>query len=413
MSRSNKQSGFSRLRVSPRAIVVALCALVAAGLAVPGPLVEYLDKRNPILAARLFDDSGSRVTLWSLKTYQDLQAAPDPSIVETARDSLRQNAADSGALSALALYYSLRGDKTGDRIAILAEQLTRHNKLAQVVLAQNAARDGDGERAMSHLVTAIRTTDQGRNEIFAIVSRLAANAQLRQSLAHHVEDGAPWSQDLIRFMMSDVPAGPINAARIMLAADPAKSAKLQRTLNADLFAFLIESREYDLLRQLYARTAEGEADIARTSGFTPATVDPAFGAMAWHQSPGALFGSDFNKVEERIVPSVYASQGDRGVALSRTLMLPPGSYRLTETRSVLSGAENGSAVWRLSCLGRNGATVIWTGPSKAPGYSVKDAAGPVIGPGCDIQTLDLLVEGSRGGEGFEMTIDSFALQRAG
>jgi hypothetical protein len=191
------------------------------------------------------------------------------------------------------------------------------------------------------------------------------------------------------------------------------SGQLQRTLNGDLFAFLIEGREYDLLHQLYARTSAGGTDIARISGFTPATIDPAFGAMAWHQIPGASFGTDFNRVEDRIVPSVYASKGDRGVALSRSLMLPPGSYRLTEKRSVLGGAEDGCAVWRLSCLGRNGATVIWTGPSDAPGYSVKDAAGPVIGSGCGVQTLDLLVEGSRSGEGFEMTIDSFALQRAG
>lgn len=387
--------------------------MVAAALAIPGPLAAFIGKRNPILAARLLDDPPSRVAVWSLKTYGDLQKAPDPSIVGTARDALRENPSHSGALSALALYHSLRGDKAGDQIAVLAEQLTRRNKLAQVVLAQIAARDGDGERAMGHLVTAIRTTDQGRNEIFAIVSRMSANAQVRQSLARHVEDGAPWSRDLILFMRSDVPAGPVNAARIMLAADPEKSAELQRTLNGSLFGFLVESREYDLLRELYARTAMDKTDISRTTDFTAATINPVFGAMAWHQGTGSSYGSDFNKGNDRIVPTVYANQGDRGIALSRTLMLPPGRYSLSEARTVLTGGEGSTAIWQMSCLDRSGATKIWTGPAKQPQYSVKGVTGPIIGADCGVQSLELLVESARSGQGFEMTIDSFALRRAG
>lgn len=408
--RQLKISRFPRLRLAPRTIVVGLCAIIAAFVAVPGPLGEFLNDRNPILAARLLDDPGAQVSLWSLKTYQNLEERPDESILSAAREALRNNPSHSAALSALGLYHSLRQDAAGQRLAVLAEQITRRNRLAQVVLAQNAAREGDGEQAMGHLVKAIRTTDEGRNEIYAIVSRLAANAELRQALAQHVDDGASWSVELIRFMKSDLPAGPINAARIMLAADPAESEGAQRALNGELFAFLIEAGELDLLRQLHARMTGGKTGIVTTPGFTQETIDPRYGWLAWHGAD-ASYGVDFTKADDRVVPIVYANQSDRGAALSRTMMLPPGRYALTERRVLIDGGK-GSAVWQMSCLDGGKPRVAWTGPATSLSYSVAGVPGPAIGADCTVQTFALIVEGARDGAGFEMTIDKFALERA-
>jgi hypothetical protein len=395
-----------------RRVLVLLAALAFAALAGLGPVRIYFNERNPLLSERLLGDPRAKLRVWRITTLADPTQEPDPSVVRTAADALRDDPSDVAALSALALYYNLIEDPRAGRFAALADAVTKRDRLSQIVLGQEAAERGDIAASMQHLTTAIVTSDRGRPEIFAVISRLSDRQDLRQALRPYVTDDTTWMREFLQFLLRSGPQGPIYAADILLRADPVQSAKLQQEIGGELFGFLVERQRFDLVRQLYPRVRRDRPDIARDASFSQATIDPTFGWLAWHSPTDASYGAEFNVDGERIVPLVYAND-DRGVALKRVLMLPPGRYGLIEQRELFGGGEDGAAIWRLSCGAGEGMGVVWTGPEERLIYSSNGEVSVTIPDGCDVQLLELFVSEPRGGSGFEMLLERFTLRPRG
>lgn len=390
---------------------IGVLAIGLAVLAAAGPLKTYADKRDPYLAIRLFGSAESRIRLWFIATASAPRREPSASVIGDAREALLDNPSNATALAALAMYHSLKEDNRGERYAELSDRLTRRQRIAQIILGQAAARDEDLERAMKHLSTALQTTERGREEIFALLANLASRPDFQRALRPFVTDDNLWISDFLSFALRVPPSGPVNVANIMLAADPAKSRDLQEKVDGELFGFLVEQGRFDLLHRLYPLMLGKKADISKTPSFTQQTIDPVFGWLSWFSASNASLGTEFSREDDRIVPVVYANEGDRGVALKRVMLLRPGRYVLDEQRTLLSGDDRGSATWRIACPDGKELKTIWTGPSHRLDYSTPRSGLEVTIPeGCTTQVFELTVSDERGSQGFELLIDQFDLR---
>ena len=109
---------------------------------------------------------------------------------------------------------------------------------------------------------------------------------------------------------------------------------------------------------------------------------------------------------------LFASSGERGVFLRRVLKLPPGSYRLAESRTLTAGGPLARVYWEMKCgVGRNFAP-IWRSPANSLAYRVAGAPGPTIPPDCPYQVLELNFYAGDGQQGIELRIDAFDLTPA-
>jgi hypothetical protein len=391
---------------------IGLLAIGLAMLAAAGPLKTYADKRNPFLAIRLFDSAESKIRLWFIATASAPRREPSASVIGDAREALRNNPSNATALAALAMYFSLKEDGRGETFAELSHHVTRRQRVAQIILGQAAARDEDVEGAMQHLSTALQTTERGRDDIFALLANLANQPDFQRTLRPFVTEDNVWISDFLSFALRHSSSGPVTVAGIMLAADPAKSMELQEKVDGELFGFLVEQGRFDLLHRLYPLMLGKKADISKTPSFTEQTIDPVFGWLSWFSASDASLGTEFTREDDRIVPVVYANEGDRGVALKRVMLLRPGRYVLDEQRTLLSGDERGSATWRIACPDGRELKTIWTGPSDRLDYSTPRAGLEVTIPaGCTTQVFELTVRDERGSQGFELLIDRFDLRR--
>jgi hypothetical protein len=391
---------------------IALLAIGLGVLAAAGPLKTYADKRNPYLSIRLFDSAESKIRMWFIATASAPRREPSASVIDDAREALLDNPSNATALAALAMYHSLNEDDRGETFAELSDGVTRRQRIAQIILGQAAARDADLEGAMEHLSTALQTTERGREDIFALLAKMANRPDFQRALRPFVTDDNVWISDFLSFALRVPPSGPVNVAGIMLAADPARSSQLQEKVDGELFGFLVEQGRFDLLHRLYPLMLGNKVDISQTPSFTEQTIDPVFGWLSWFSASDASLGAEFSREEDRIVPVVYANEGDRGVALKRVMFLRPGRYVLDEQRTLLSGDERGAATWRISCPADKKLETIWTGPSDRLDYSTPRAGLEVTIPaGCTTQVFELTVRDERGSQGFELLIDQFDLRR--
>jgi hypothetical protein len=392
--------------------VIGLLAIGLAILAAAGPLKTYADKRNPFLALRLFDSPESKIRLWFIATASAPRREPSSSVIDDAREALLDNPSNATALAALAMYHSLKEDDRGETFAELSDRVTRRQRVAQIILGQAAARDADLGGAMQHLSTALQTAERGREDIFALLAKMANRPNFQRALRPFVTDDNVWISDFLSFALRVPSSGPVNVAGIMLAADPARSSELQEKVDGELFGFLVEQGRFDLLHRLYPLMLGNKADISQTPSFTEQTIDPVFGWLSWFSASDASLGTEFSREDDRIVPVVYANEGDRGVALKRVMLLRPGRYVLDEQRTLLSGDERGSATWRIACPDGKELKTIWTGPSDRLDYSTPRSGLEVTIPaGCTTQVFELTVRDERGSQGFELLIDQFDLRR--
>lgn len=399
-------------RVLARAAAILLVAGLLAVLLARQSLAVQTRRAAVETAARFGAGPEARLRAAMIAGLAKPTALADPRIVRDARAVLQDQPLDAPALRMLALQARAAGHpRAGLTYARLAEQVTRRETLTQIFLAEEAARAGNARGSLDHIDMALRATNQGRTALFGILNKVMADPQIRREMGHYVARGVPWLPEFLDYAVREGAAGAANTARLLIEARAETRPRLLAPVSALLLGALVDQREFALAGEIYRRARGTAPDLSTSARMTRATFEPRFGPLSWEPIEGAASGA-----AARFAPagggaeiSAFASSGERGTVLRRTLRLRPGAYRLFERRSVAAGDASARMRWRLSCLGKT-VEPLWQGPEQPLGYTATGLPGPHLGAGCPVQLLELVADGGSGPEGVDVTIRDFDLR---
>ncbi|MGX7927500.1 hypothetical protein ACWPMX_13110 [Tsuneonella sp. HG094] len=405
---------FDRTKL-PRLIFAVVCGLVLAAVSAVQAGRAIYDRRNPIMSEMMLGSDDARIALWTARTLTDPKAIRDSSIVGQAQAALLRNPLNPGALRALAFYYE--GAKQGakaETLATVSGHVSRRDPLTQLLLTQYAARAGKPDAALDHLDTALTTVDQGREQVFPIISAQLQNVELRNALPRLLETRNTWVAEYLEYVMRHEKGGPKITAEMLLRADPRSAAPVYGKLGPELASSLAQDGEIDLARRTYGRVKGSKPDVTRTVAFNRATIDAAIGWFAWSGIGDGAAGADLRAGSGgKVQATVYASAGtNRAPALRRVLFLAPGTYRHFERRTSAYGGKDAVAQFEMKCIGGSGAT-IWKGPVAGIDADAAGSSGPIVPTGCPAQMIELFVSSQLGAGGSEFVIEDFDLRRVG
>ena len=173
---------------------------------------------------------------------------------------------------------------------------------------------------------------------------------------------------------------------------------------AAMIRTLVEHRQYDRARALWARTAG--IDRSATLGLL---FDPSFSDSAslppfnWELTSSTL---GFAERRSGRLQAIYYGQED-GVLARQLLVLAPGRYRFQAPAK--GGAESGEGsalLWTVRCADAPGGAVLASAPASANGLSF------AVPESCPAQWLELVGRSSDTGRQIELAIGPVSLSRA-
>ena len=181
-----------------------------------------------------------------------------------------------------------------------------------------------------------------------------------------------------------------------VAADAPWLARMIRTL--------VENRQYDRARALWARTAGIDPSATLGLLFDPNFSDSAsLAPFNWE-----LASSTLGLAERRSgrLQAIYYGQED-GALARQLLVLKPGQYRFeAPAKGGAEGGEGSSLLWTVRCADAQDSAALASAPAAAKGltFAVPDS--------CPAQWLELVGRSSDTGREIEMVIGPVALSRA-
>ena len=388
-------------------LAAALLAVVLARQA----LAVQARRADVATASRFGMAEEARLRQAMIKGLTQPKSLADPRIARDARAVLREQPLEAPALRMLALQARAAGDAAkGRAYARLAEAVTRRETITQIFMVEEAARDSDARRALDHLDMALRSTNQGRTVLFTVLGKIMADPGIRREMTRYVARRTPWLPEFLDFSVREGSASAANTARLLIEADAEKRPGLLRPIAALLLGALVDQREFALAGEIYRRARGSAPDLTASPRLTRASFDPRYGPLSWEVVDGAASGAAVGYAPDGAAQvQAFASTGEKGTVLRRTLRLRPGVYRQFERRAVASGDDSTRMRWRLSCLGKT-VEPIWQGPEKPLGYRAQGMAGPRIPASCPVQLLELVADGGSNLDGVEVTIGDFDLR---
>lgn len=334
-----------------------------------------------------------------------------------ARSALAENPFDVVAIRTLGQVRNAREPGAGDALMLLAGSLGWRDIPTQVWLLDRAVRAGETRIAVERAEALVRL--QRETQIaFTMFRMLAHDPEARALIVASLAERPMWRHNFF----GAAPIADLEREGTVLLLEglartdaPPSIAEARSTIDA-LAAAERADRAWQLYRAVSGRVPDGA--LMANEGFED-EVDYQQGAAAttfdWrvYSLDGGTAGvePEPGRPGNKVLFAVAEGTTRTRVA-ERTLMLPPGEYRLSYRIRSDDPRAPESLKYHLYCAG--GATVVKTGdePLRSSGWETRTARFAVP-PGCRPQVLELLVEpGGEFGE-TEAFFDDFTIRRAG
>lgn len=391
---------------------ISVAGIFVASNATLAALAEVARTRDPALVTRVTADPIAPLLLLQRQAVNEPRRIFDKAILIEARKSLRYQAINTAPLRLLAIRGQALKDSSALTFAHLSERVTRRDLMTQLVLIEEAVRLDDHDLALRHYDKALRTSGEARTVLFPILSKALKDDVILDALIPYVRTRANWMPEFIQYALRDGPTGPRGTAELLVRAGAGRQADLMEPVAATLIGTLLEQGEFALARQLFLQLPGTSARHFEQAGFDVATTNPFYGPFAWTPRTDALAGASFegSPDQDQRTARIFASTGERQVALRRMLALRPGQYRHSETRSKVAGDDTSRAYWEMKCPTRTGFEPIWRASIDRSSYNVAGAKGPLVPTDCPYQLLELTAVGGDSPGGLEATIAAFDLK---
>lgn len=348
------------------------------------------------------------------KAEQMLQLDPkvSPSKLKTlSREALRNYPLNAKAVRLLAIAYGLeRQPDMTEKLIKKAADLTRRDAVTQLLLVEEAESRGDEKTALIHYDNALRTSSVAPQILFPRLARAIANPETRAALKPYVRARNSWAASFVNFAKdSSTNLSPL--VDLVIETGGVPDAKQARTQRAELITALFEQKNYSDLERLLAHVPGASSNILTDASLETEDRRSTLGAAVWQLLDDAEAGANLSNESDgsRPILSVYANAATARPVAQKLLVLPPGQYRFAFKMDSIDRGADGTISWRLRCLEPAVSKALWQIESVYQG----GGSDMVIGVGCRVQLLELLVAGGSGQTGMEATISGISLRRAG
>ncbi|WP_395396246.1 hypothetical protein WBP07_20310 (plasmid) [Novosphingobium sp. BL-8A] len=304
---------------------------------------------------------------------------------------LAQTPYDQAALRGLASADRQNGNATSAHALLtLAGRLGWRDSQTELMLLEDAVRQGDANAAMRHIDALLRRKPDLAPRLMPALHAMATDKVGRNALLVRLESSPPWRKEF--FTRIDFIPAQYQAVHETLLSELAKTGKPAGAEEISSYvAALARQGEVGRARKLWTTLTDTKPGLVldpEFERFDPGSSVPAPSPFEWNAS--RLPGTELRITVEAGTPSsrdlVVDTDGSaHGTVLAQALVLKPGRYRLfvaTPSTTVLAA---GGLKWTVRCL-PGSKTISTGGAAVALGWQ-SDFEVPAMG--CAVQRLSL------------------------
>lgn len=367
--------------------------------------------QNPEAALRWRADDAVALTLLSDQRQAGgvIDSTRAREMAKVARRALRSEPLIAPALRQLAVVEGIEGRAgSSRRLLNLAHRVSRRDLGTSWLYVTEALRGGNIRLLLRSFDEASATSDVGQELMYPALAEGLFDPSLRAALASYLRAQRPWMPSFLHFAATSSPDNGTHAAALVLTAGGLPRSGAYTGIDARLLQAIEAKGDYGLARIYLQRGVPGGQALLSEIGFTPATTGDGFGPFAWDLSDDESGGAQLYGLASLRI-QVLADQ--RVEVARRTLLLPPGRYRLTQRVNASSGRAPASLSWKMTCLPGPHTEALWRNEIAARSGSFLDASEINVPAECVAQRLTLAA-GSDADQGdAELTLSDLRLVR--
>lgn len=327
--------------------VSALVAAIAMGCDAAG---NAWARSNPALALRLAPGNPA-----ALARAADLKLAKSEPIldVEAIRQALRAAPLSAALIRSLALSSADSSEKTR-RLMTLAERSTRRDIPTQFWKIEDAVERGDIPEALHHYDIALATSRDAQAVLFPILIRSLSDPDIRANLKGYLRQDRVWVKAFLTQAIAE--GAPADVGQLIADLEPSRRSKEILAARAGLVGALTVRKDYVGLRQYTATLWPAAQSAIRQFAINSQTTNPSLRPLTWELT-------DDGDVRAQAVDDgdlvISASNGARGIAARRIVLLSPGNWKLSHAVKTASDVPVPDVAWDIQCLTGNGESSVW------------------------------------------------------
>jgi hypothetical protein len=375
-------------------VPVLACLTVASGIAMAGR------KANPALVAKLapFNAFVQASVARNVVQIDPVKAE------EAARNALWRDPTQASAAGTLGLALVQRGQLyRGMALLDYSERISRRDLQVQLWGIELAAERGDIEAALHHYDVALRIGRETPELLFPTLANAITDPLVRDHLAEVLARDTPWKASFFDYLTprtSDV----VSAARLINLIYQRGGQVAVLPVNV-LIQRLIESDNVELAWSMYAHIKPRASRLGIRNGSFEVAVDyPS--ALDWTFKSAGETWAEVVTTEKGNALEMAAQAGTGGTVAYQTLLLKPGSYRISFNSAARESEALGSSTLRVRCLSTSSSPLIETLLAPAGRRQSRTFTVPA---GCQSQSLEINLYSGDSDRAISGTIDDIAI----
>lgn len=401
-----------KFRLLRRVGVIAFTAVIAIGSA-RNAVTSVARSGNPQLALKWQpDDPLASVALYDQQLLKPGYKIEPATMSASALESLTVQSINPGALRLLGLAQDELGHH-GKAVALfgLASRQSRRDFTTNAWLIEEGVRSQKISTVLAVYDRVLRTNLDAPSLYFPILSEGLADPEISRAFVPYIRNEPAWLPNFIQYGI-EKSANPAPLAITILRAGGLAPTPANATLTLRLLDQLMAKNEIVSAQALY-RTLPGITDQnMRAISLTQTTTNPRFGSVSWKIVAGPGVDAAFDRSEAN-KPQIRLSvgSGERGVAATKLLFLPAGTY-LTRGKvtSLFAGADGDLSI-RVRCANPPNIVLFnFTVGASTRSSAVKQFWG--VPSGCPAQYIEIAAAGGNAQQGSEFVVEGLSLARS-
>lgn len=343
------------------------------------------------------------------QTEEVIGAARAREMADGARRALLSEPLTAPALRQLAVAAAIEGRAGSSRQLLdLAHQVSRRDLGTSWLYVTEALGRGDTGLLLRSFDEASATSGVGQELMYPALVEGLFDPGVRAGLAPYLREQRPWMPSFLGFAASASPDNGAYAAAMVLAAGGLPRSSAYAGIDARLLRAVAAKGDYGLARAYLRRGVPGGEAVLSDIGFTPAVTGDGFGPFGWNLTDGEDGGAQSDGAGG---VRIQISADQRVEVARRTLLLRPGSYRLSQRLRTSGGLAPANLSWKMTCLPGPRPPELWRKDVVIRTATLLDTSEIGVPPECAAQQLTLVAGGDADQGDAELTLSELRIER--
>ncbi len=378
--------------------------LALAYLAGSNALVHATRESNPALALSFDGDDAMALALRA--DTQLAEAATQGKVIDVsaeARRSLRAQAVNPYAARLLGFGADGLGDhKRAFALNLIAEHLSRRESGAQLWLMEHAVERNDVAAVLARYDVLLRTNGNMYPQLLPKLALALSDPAIRNAFVPYVRKTPAWLPSLIGTAIGTPNPDALSYALRQAGGMPKGEA--YQPFVPILLGQLFARQKFAEARAFYHSLPGSDPQMVTSAAFTQAGLDPKFAPVSWALESSATVSAVPEKDGAARSIRTFAPSGATGIAASKYLFIPPGTYRFGSAQTIITPSTNARASWVLRCASSADQAVIYQNDIIRTGRAAPPSDQVTIPANCTVQRLELNLAGGDDSAGLELSV---------